>query len=191
MKVRAERVLRRLLNGNRRFAASRLQHPHRDVKRCIECAAGQTPVAAVLGCADSRVPPEIIFDCGIGDLFVVRVTGAVFDTAIIASLEYAVKHLNVPLIIVMGHTSCGAVTAAVNGVQDPGTLGELLNEIEIECRSFTSSGMSIDTVIKRYTVRIASRLATIQPVLQEAVEKAECTIIPVYYSFTTGIVEML
>lgn len=107
--------------GNDRFSHGAPRHPHETRRRLRETVRyGQHPVAAVLGCADSRVSPEIVFDQGIGDLFDVRVAGNVANEDEIASLEYAVEHLHTPLIVVLGHSRCGAVTAVVNGDKFPG-----------------------------------------------------------------------
>ena len=181
-----------LLEGNRRFAGSLPTHPHQNQKRRIECAAGQQPFAALLGCVDSRVSPEMVFDCGIGDLFVVRTAGTVIDNAVIASLEYAVDHLQVPLIVVLGHTSCGALTAALEGATPPGALGRLLDKIRGDCgHTDDSTAGGINAVVRTYTVRIADTLRNTGPVLRAAVEKDMCTIVPACYSLTDGMVELL
>jgi len=104
--------------GNERFVAGAPLHPRQDVERRQEVAAGQSPHAALFGCADSRLSAEIIFDRGLGDLFVVRNAGQVISESVIGSLEYAVTVLEVPLIVVLGHDSCGAVLAALDSVRD-------------------------------------------------------------------------
>ncbi|WP_309066539.1 carbonic anhydrase [Microbacterium sp.] len=104
-----------MLDGNRRFVAGEPLHPHQDVQKRHELAAGQAPMATLLGCADSRLAAEIIFDKGLGDLFVVRNAGQVVAPDVIGSLEYAVEVLKVPLIVVLAHDACGAVRAAIDG----------------------------------------------------------------------------
>ena len=104
----------RMLAGNRRFAEGKLEHPWQDRETRESLADGQHPDAAVLACCDSRVPPEIVFDQGLGDLFTVRTAGQMIDEATLASLEYAVDHLHVSLLVVLGHEGCGAITTAVN-----------------------------------------------------------------------------
>ena len=106
--------LARLKAGNARFVASPEDALPVDGARRTALAKGQTPFATILSCADSRVPPEIVFHTGLGDLFVVRAAGNITDKAILASVEYSVEHLNVPLVVVMGHESCGAVKAAMD-----------------------------------------------------------------------------
>lgn len=108
-------VWREMMLGNEHFVAGEPQHPRQDVERRHETAAVQHPVAALFGCSDSRLAAEIIFDKGLGDLFVVRNAGQVIGESIVASLEYAVAVLEVPLIVVLAHDSCGAVRAAIDG----------------------------------------------------------------------------
>jgi carbonic anhydrase len=111
----ADAALARLKAGNARFVADPAGRLPVDPTRRQELAAGQAPFATVLSCADSRVPPELVFSQGLGDLFVVRAAGHVADHAVLASVEYAAEHLHVPLVVVMGHEACGAVKAAVAG----------------------------------------------------------------------------
>lgn len=108
----------RMLQGNRRFAEGKPDHPWQDKETRQTLLDGQNPDAAVLACSDSRVPPEIIFDEGLGDLFTVRTAGQLIDSAVIASLEYAVKKLHVSLICVLGHEHCGAIEAATQELDD-------------------------------------------------------------------------
>jgi len=111
--VTADDALRRLMAGNKRFVESHLEHHHLTIKETrAELVRGQKPYAIILSCSDSRVPPEIVFDQTLGQLFVVRVAGNVLDPVVLGSIEYAVEHLGSPLIMVLGHEACGAVTAA-------------------------------------------------------------------------------
>lgn len=128
--VTAEQALMALKDGNSRFVVEASQSHHQGIlRRCETFTNGQFPIATVLACADSRVPVEMIFDQGIGDLFVVRVVGNVADTDEIGSIEYGVGHLNTPLVVVLGHTRCGAVTAVVEGAELPGHLGHIVDNI--------------------------------------------------------------
>ncbi len=189
----AKEVLDQLLEGNRRFAGSSLLHPHQDTARRSECSTGQKPVAAVLGCADSRVPPEVLFDCGIGDLFIIRNAGTVLDDSSVASIEYAVDHLKVPLLMVLGHTSCGAVTAAVKGVEAPGALGRVLGSIRGKCAhdEHELNGVAIDAVINQYTATIAAEVRTVSAVVERAAANGSCTIVAACYSLVDGLVTVL
>lgn len=99
------------------------------MQRRSELIAGQNPFAIIVGCSDSRIPPEVIFDQGLGDIFVIRTAGQVMDNVSIGSIEYAVEHLGVPLVVVLGHDGCGAVTAATEGGEVPGHLDSLVNFI--------------------------------------------------------------
>ncbi len=110
----AAEAWRRLADGNDRFVGDQPEHPRQDADRRAELAEGQTPVAAVLGCSDSRVAAEVLFDQGLGDLFVIRNAGQVASTSAIASIEYAVAVLGVPLVVVLAHDRCGAVLAAID-----------------------------------------------------------------------------
>jgi carbonic anhydrase len=129
-RVTADEALKRLLEGNQRFIRQQPQYPHQSLQRLKETAQGQQPFAVILSCADSRVPPEILMDAGIGDLFDVRVAGNIVTPEVLGSIEYAVLELGTPLIMVLGHERCGAVTAAVRGKPLPGHIGSLVAGIQ-------------------------------------------------------------
>lgn len=122
--------LKELKNGNSRFFSGTPTHPNAGLSRVAETAGGQKPFAVVLACSDSRVPPELIFDRGVGDLFVVRDAGNVADPVVIGSIEYGVDHLHAPLVVVVGHTRCGAVEAAVSGYHGDGSIGSIIEKID-------------------------------------------------------------
>jgi carbonic anhydrase len=126
----AGEVLRTLKAGNRRYATDQPLHPHSDPRRRRETAFEQHPIATIIACSDSRVPVEQIFDAGIGDLFVIRVAGNICDTDEIASIEYGTEHLHTPLVVVLGHTSCGAVTAAATHAKVHGNIAALVHHID-------------------------------------------------------------
>src|SRR5579885_168926 len=113
--VEASEALKRLLEGNQRFFDGKSEHPNQSLARREQVASGQHPFACILSCSDSRIPPELVFDQGVGDLFVVRVAGNVPDPSGMESLRYGVDHLGARLIVVLGHRNCGAVKAAVSG----------------------------------------------------------------------------
>ncbi len=123
-------ALRRLMNGNERFLEQKGEHPDQSMARMKEVAQAQHPFAALLSCADSRVPPEILFDQGIGDLFDIRIAGNIVTPEVLGSLEYAVDILGTPLIMVLGHERCGAVTAAVQGKVLSGYIGSFVKAIK-------------------------------------------------------------
>jgi carbonic anhydrase len=127
--ITGDQALQKLTEGNARFISCNVTHPGQSKERLQELVSGQHPFAVVVGCSDSRVPPEIIFDQGLGDIFVVRTAGKVLDNAVLGSIEYAVEHLSVPLVVVLGHDSCGAVKAAVEGGTVPDHLDRLVKFI--------------------------------------------------------------
>ena len=143
-----DEALQWLLEGNVCFAEDRALHRHEGLRRRAQLVEGQHPAAVVLGCADSRVPPELVFDAGLGDLFVVRVAGNLAAVDEAASIEYAVEHLRVPLVLVLGHEGCGAVTAALgSGEEEAEELSRLLESmkpalrgIDTRCRWTSASG---------------------------------------------------
>jgi carbonic anhydrase len=118
-----------LKEGNERFVAGKPQHPSQSIDHRASLAAGQKPTAVIFGCADSRVAAELIFDQGLGDMFVVRTAGHVIDSAVLGSVEYAVTVLNVPLIVVLGHDSCGAVNAALAAIDDGNLPGGYVRDV--------------------------------------------------------------
>lgn len=128
--AKSDSALDRLISGNRRYALNAGIHPNQTPDRREETLVDQHPFAAVLTCADSRVPPEIIFDCGLGDICVARSAGHVLDDVILGSLQFAAEYLGVELILVLGHTHCAAVNAAVEGQQISHSLGMLLEMLQ-------------------------------------------------------------
>ncbi|HEY0450161.1 carbonic anhydrase [Actinophytocola sp.] len=135
----ADQAWRKLVAGNDRFVAGHQKHPHESLAWRESLVNGQHPFAVILSCADSRVPPELVFDEGLGDLFVIRAAGEVLDTAVIGSIEYAVEHLGVPLIVVLGHASCGAVSATIDVVNGDaevsGDISTLVRSVEPAVRA--------------------------------------------------------
>src|SRR5437660_44710 len=143
-----EAAFKRLKDGNARFAADQLAKKDVGSKRRAELAKGQRPFAVILTCADSRVAPELIFDQGLGDLFVLRVAGNVTDPVVLGSIEYAVEHLKTPLIVVLGHEACGAVKAALEDADPEGNLGFLLREIHIGKQLPAEKKAAMDAAVK-------------------------------------------
>ena len=128
--VSGDEALERLQEGNARFVSGQVRHPRADIVRLKDTSAnGQHPFAVLISCSDSRVPPEILFDQGVGDLFVIRVAGNVADAHEIGSVEYALEHLGVQLVVVLGHTGCGAVTAAASGGDIHGGIASIIESI--------------------------------------------------------------
>ena len=157
-----------------------------------ELAGGQNPHAVILGCADSRVPPEIIFDQGLGDLFTVRVAGNVAGVNELASIEYAVEHLHTPLLVVMGHQKCGAVSAAVEGGEASGHLPELIKAIQPAVEKAKGMpGDVIENAVRSNVEMVVQQLSTSQPVLAPLVNEDKLRIVGAVYSLDTGKVTWL
>jgi carbonic anhydrase len=143
-----EASLALLKEGNSRFVSGKARHPNQDSdRRSLTVSDGQKPFATILACSDSRSPVELIFDRGVGELFVVRVAGNVADDTQLGSIEYGVAHLNTPLIVVLGHTGCGAVGAACNGKELPGHLPSLINRIQPAVAKARAAGTDPDRLL--------------------------------------------
>ena len=186
-------VLKELQAGNARFVGGKPKHPDASRARRAELAKGQHPKAAVLGCADSRVPPELVFDEGLGDLFVVRVAGNVADPVDVGSIEYAVEHLGVGLVVVLGHHSCGAVKATADaGGKAEGNIGAIVSEIAPAVEQAKASpgkeGL-VDDAVHVNARRTAGALVERSPVLKKAVEEKKVKIVAAVYDLKTGQVE--
>lgn len=190
--VNADQALQKLKEGNERFAARKSIHPNQSEARRAEVTKGQRPFAVILGCADSRVPPEIIFDQGIGDLFILRVAGNIADEALLASMEYAVDHLGVPLILVLGHQKCGAVQAAVTGGEAHGHLEYLMEALRPAVETARSRpGDLAENTIRANVERVVRELQNSEPLLAKAVKKGALKILGGRYDLETGRVEIL
>jgi len=190
--LKAEDSLVRLAAGNKRFVAGTVSHPDQSAVRRTEVAGGQHPYAIVLACADSRLSPELIFDEGLGDLFVVRNAGNLLDDHVIASLEYAVEHLHVPLIVVLGHTKCGAVTAAVAGGTLPGHLPSIAESLApAVAMAKKKPGDPVENAVRISARFSAAALSTMEPIIGEAVKEGRIKVVAARYDIATGQVEFL
>jgi carbonic anhydrase len=186
-------AISRLKEGNGRFTAGNLQHPRQSNEIRTQLAKNQHPFAIIVDCSDSRVPPEIIFDQGLGDLFVLRVAGNVIDDHSLGSIEYAVDHLGVHLILVLGHQSCGAVKAAKETIaakgKAPGHIQSLVTAIEPAVEA-TVKG-DLDTTIKANVRNVVQALRSSTPILRTKVDSGEVQVTGGYYSLDTGSVSFL
>lgn len=158
-------ALKRLMDGNQRFVKQKSKHPDQSKARMKEVAQAQHPFATVLSCADSRVAPEILFDEGIGDLFDIRVAGNIVIPEVLGSIEYAVAILGTPVLVVLGHERCGAVTAAVQGERLPGHIGSFVKAIKPAIsRTKGQSGDPVDNAVianVQYQIEKLKRSSTI------------------------------
>jgi carbonic anhydrase len=183
-------ILNRLQEGNDRFVSDKLEGKLIDGSRREDLTKGQNPWAIILGCADSRVVPELSFDTGLGELFVVRVAGNVANSSSIASIEYAVAHLGTKVIVVLGHQSCGAVTAAVQGGDNGYNLNHLLAHIK-PALSASGEGAGIEDVVRKNAELTTEELKNRSAIISNAVDKGDLSIVPAYYNLDTGKVDFL
>ena len=181
-------ALARLKSGNARFVADSVQHPNLSKTRRGELVAGQNPFAVILACADSRIPPELVFDQGLGDLFVIRVAGNVVNDQILGSVEYAVTNLGARLIVVLGHERCGAVTAArdtlATGARAPGHVQSILEAIRPAVEA--TRGQGLETTIGRNVAHTADLLRQSGPILQAQVSSGAVKVVGASYVLKSG-----
>ena len=186
-----DEALAQLMEGNQRFVARKRLNPHQNVARITEVATEQAPFAAILSCADSRVVPEIAFDQGIGDLFVVRVAGNIAVTEDTASEEYAIAMLGTPLLMVLGHERCGAVAAAVKGGELPGVLGSLVLAIQPAVKASEGEpGDRLTNAIKSNVRLQVQRLQT-SPVIASAMQEGKLKVVGAFYDMDTGAISLV
>ena len=187
-----DEALQRLLDGNQRYVNNRTVDPNQSETRRVEVAAGQNPFAIVLGCVDSRVPPEIVFDRGLGDLFVIRTAGQVVDQAVLGSIEFGVGHYHVPLIFVLGHESCGAVTAAMEAHGEAeGSIGYLVEAITPAIEATQGQeGDPLDNAVKANVALVMEQLSQ-SPLLSEAITTGTLKIVGGRYDLDKGAIELV
>lgn len=176
----------RIKTGNTNFVTDNLNNDLQDSSRRKDVVSGQHPFSVVLTCSDSRVVPELIFDTGIGELFVIRVAGNVANPSSIASIEYAVAHLNVKLIVVLGHQSCGAITAALADNNNGKDLDHLLNFIQPAI--VDSDSKDVDEVSYVYAKLTAKKLIKDSSIILNSIKTKNTKIVPAFYSLETGLV---
>jgi carbonic anhydrase len=190
-----DQALQRLMEGNQRYVANRTLPLNESESRRTEVAQGQHPFATIFSCVDSRVPPELVFDRGLGDLFVIRTAGHVTDKAVLGSLEFAVAELHIPLMMVLGHEKCGAVKATIEAVEknahaeaDIDWLVEGIRPAVEKTRG--ASGDALDNAVKANIELTVQRLKA-SPILSEAIEAGQLKIVGARYDLDTGSVEMV
>ncbi|MEH1767333.1 MAG: carbonic anhydrase [Nostoc sp.] len=184
--ITPDKALQELLDGNERFVQTKRKNPHQTHSRLVEVAKGQKPFASILGCADSRVPSEIVFDQGLGDLFVCRVAGNIATREEIGSLEFGSLVLGSKVIVVVGHERCGAVSAALKGGEVPGQIGSLIEAIKPSVES--SKGQSGDKLENACKANILTQVKKLKssPVLSELINAEKLKIVGAYYDLDTG-----
>lgn len=189
-----QQALQRLRAGNRRFVGGTMRHPDQTPARRRAVAPKQQPFACIVDCADSRVPPEIVFDQGLGDLFVCRVAGNIADDAVTGSIEYAVEHFHTPLVVVLGHQRCGAVAATLDtvesGVLPPASIAALVRAILPIAKAIPAGPDRLERVIDANARAVAATLA-LSPVLHHAIEGGALHVVAAHYSLDSGNVTVL
>jgi carbonic anhydrase len=187
-------ALQRLVDGNNRWATDTLLRPDQTATRRRDLTGGQSPFAVIFSCIDSRVPPEIVFDQGLGDLFVLRTAAHTLDELIEASVEYGPVELGTPLIVVMGHQNCGAVTAAVNAIENgvslPAHLPDIVDAVTPAYvhASDSDTSATIDATVRRHTHLTAESLRNDES-LKALCEKGRLDIVEAYYGLADGAIE--
>ena len=185
-------TIKKLLEGNQRYITGGALHPNQSFEHRLELAEGQKPIAAILTCADSRVSPEIIFDHGLGDLFVLRVAGNVINDLFVGSLEYAVEHLNVSLLMVLGHSECGAVDATVKGGQPPGHINSLVQAIKPALDRLKKQSPDWVNIVAKENIKIGvERLRISDPILTARYEEGNIDIVGAFYNIKSGKVSLI
>lgn len=191
-----DQALAALMEGNRHYVAGRPRHPDQRLSRRVEVSREQHPFAIILGCADSRVPPELVFDQGLGDLFVVRVAGNIASDDVMGSIEFAAQQFGTPLVMVLGHARCGAVTATLGaidrGTEVPGHITSLVAAIRPVAQQVGPvAGDRVETVVSRHAREVARTLVVESEILARKVEAGTLRVVSAYYSLDDGSVRLL
>ena len=185
-----------LVEGNARFVSGATQHPNQDLERRHVLESGQRPTAVLFGCGDSRVASEIIFDQGLGDLFVVRTAGHIIDDAVLGSIEFGVELLDVPLIVILGHQSCGAVAAAIDaaetGQMPPGYVRDIAVQVMPSVARAQSTGSATPAEVGALHVRAtADLLVDRSRIVRDAVDRGDLGIVGATYALNDGTASVL
>ena len=180
-------ALAELIAGNERYVSEKCIHPHGGMDRVAETAPHQAPFAAVVGCSDSRVPVELLFDQGIGDIFVIRTAGNnVNSEMVMGSVDYAIEHLGVKVLLVLGHSSCGGVTGAISeGEEEHGNIAGLLSAIRNDVSQYVGKIDSLDAAIHHHAHVQVERIIA-YPHVAEKIEKGELLVKQAHYDVNTG-----
>lgn len=188
----ADGALKKLMDGNQRYVQQKRSFPDQNQARISELTNSQHPFATILGCSDSRVPPELLFDQGLGDIFDIRVAGNIIDDAVLGSIEYAVAELGVPLILVLGHERCGAVKATLDAKPVPGHIGTLVAAIQPALEQVKNqSGDKLDNLVRANVKMSVDKLKASSPILAEAVKAGKLKIVGARYDLDTASVEII
>jgi len=189
-------ALDRLLRGNGRFIKGESRHPHQSLEHLHEVAKGQHPFAITIGCADSRVPPELLFDQGLGDIFDQRVAGNIPDDLLLGSIEFAVEEFGSPLLMVLGHERCGAITATVdaieNGTQAPGHIAAIVDALRPVVKPVMDDpGDAVENGVRANIFDVVEQLVKRSDIVAEKVDAGELDVVGARYDLDTGKVTLL
>lgn len=189
--VTPDQAIKKLMAGNERFIKQKRKSPNQTISRLKEVAKGQNPYAAILGCADSRVPLEIVFDQGLGDLFVVRVAGNIGTPEEVGSLEFGTLVLGAKVIMVLAHSECGAVNATIKGGSVPGQIGSILEAIKPAVEK--TEGKKGDRLVNAAKQNVLEQIDKLKasPVISQLITDGKLKIIGGYYDLKTGKVSMV
>ena len=189
----AKDAIQKLKDGNKRFVKVKSQHPDESKERRNEMLKGQHPFVVILSCSDSRVPPELIFDQGLGDIFEIRNAGNVLNEHVIGSIEYAVMHCGVKLIVIMGHQDCGAIAATLSGVSETKYIKALEDSIKPAIDDCKEQGLEVnsDNVVKAHVMQDIEELMTQDTELVKYMKEHDVKIVPAYYHLDSGKVDFM
>lgn len=189
----AKDAIQKLKDGNKRFVKAKSQHPNESKERRDEMLKGQHPFVVILSCSDSRVPPELIFDQGLGDIFEIRNAGNVLNEHVIGSIEYAVMHCGVKLIVIMGHQDCGAIAATLSGVSETKYIKALEDSIKPAIDDCKEQGLEInsDNVVKAHVMQDIEELMAQDNELVKYMKDNDVKIVPAYYHLDSGKVDFI
>jgi carbonic anhydrase len=185
-----------LQQGNARFVDGHVAHPDQDAARRAELADGQRPFSLIFGCSDSRVAAEIIFDQGLGDMFVVRTAGHVVDTGVLGSIEFGVKLLGIPLVVILGHDQCGAVTATLeaiqNGAMPGGYVRDVVERVTPSVLTARRTGTeTVDDMVAEHVRHTSRLLVERSTVIADAVAAGRCAVVGLSYALADGRARLL
>ncbi len=197
MQLSGHMALQELQNGNRRFVEGKQTHPEQTGWDREALVDGQSPSAVVVGCSDSRVPPSLVFDQGLGFIFEVRTPGHIIDDVALGSIEYAVSHLGTQLVLVLGHSGCGAVSFVMEGGEAEGNLGriaQLIHSVIAWADGGDAEAIDVETVEEAVEANVRGAVAQIraaEPVIKGLVEEDEVLVVGAVYDLATGVVTLL
>ncbi|MBT9484711.1 carbonic anhydrase [Sediminibacterium sp.] len=192
--VKYENELDKLMKGNQRFASLRPTHPNEDQKHMLEESKAQHPFAVVVCCSDSRVAPELIFDQGIGDLFVIRTAGNLIGGLELGSIEYAVEHFKCKLIVVLGHENCGAIKSFIDHDEAPGHIKEIIDSItkEAEIKAISINDKDrLDHSVIANTIHVSKQISSQSPIIKEKINNKQLQVVASRYDLNDFKVNVL